>query len=160
NENAKVEEQHSAVVSGLNSILQGSSIYDSQRFQGVKLSAETSRLKEESPTEVDPVRFNRLLLEDAYPLEIAKSLCCRSDVTDEPHDGLVSGSAVVGASGPLTAVDLGEPLFTETAHHFSVFVSKAQVPKARDRELLQKWIEAERPAHTDYDLCVVEPRMR
>ncbi len=73
---------------------------------------------------------------------------------------MIVGSTVVGESGPLEAGDLGEPLFSDTAHHFSVFVPLAQVRDPSQRAALRRAIEAERPAHTDFDLCIVEPRMR
>lgn len=80
--------------------------------------------------------------------------------TAEPPNRLVVGSFVVGESGPLAAADFGEPLFSDLAHHFSVFVSAADVPDQARRETLRRAVDTERPAHADYDLCIVEPRMR
>jgi phage tail-like protein len=80
--------------------------------------------------------------------------------TAEAPNRLVIGSFVVGESGPLAGADFGEPLFSDTAHHFSVFVSTADVPDPARRETLRRAVDAERPAHADYDLCIVEPRMR
>jgi hypothetical protein len=39
-------------------------------------------------------------------------------------------------------------------------VPAAQVPLAAQRQALRDLIEAEKPAHTDFQLCLVEPRMR
>lgn len=73
---------------------------------------------------------------------------------------IVIGSAVVGVTGPLAADDLGAPLFSETAHRFSVFVFSGHLQEPGRREALRRALDAERPAHTQYDLCLVEPRMR
>jgi magnesium-transporting ATPase (P-type) len=59
------------LVSNLNMIVSGPSIYDRQRFQNVPLSTETSsRLAH--PGRHD-FRLNRLLLQDAYPAALKKS---------------------------------------------------------------------------------------
>lgn len=73
---------------------------------------------------------------------------------------LMVGSTVVGESGPLAASGFGTPLFGHTAHLFTVVLPAAQVPAASQREKIKSIIEAEKPAHTDYHLCFVEPRMR
>lgn len=73
---------------------------------------------------------------------------------------LVVGRTVVGESGPLAASGFGSPLFCDTAHLFTVVIPSAQVPEASERKKIRGVIEAEKPAHTDYHLCFVEPRMR
>jgi hypothetical protein len=70
---ATPKEQTLALVKALNKILKGHLIYDSQRFAGVALSPETLALISQSPIGADRIRLNRLLLDAAYPLEIAKS---------------------------------------------------------------------------------------
>ena len=65
------EEMAGLLVSNLNTIVSGPSIYDAKRFQDVHLGPETqSRLQH--PRSHD-FRLNRLLLEDAYPAEFKKS---------------------------------------------------------------------------------------
>ena len=56
----------------LNSIIRGDSIYEVERFAGVALSDETKELLKKKPRGEELVRLNRLLLEDAYPDEIAR----------------------------------------------------------------------------------------
>ena len=68
------EEQELALVQALNNILKGVLIWEAVRFAKVALSPETLALKSQNPNGKDLTRLNRLLLEDAYPLEIAKSL--------------------------------------------------------------------------------------
>jgi magnesium-transporting ATPase (P-type) len=58
------------LVTNLNTIVSGPSIYDARRFQNVTLGPETqSRLKKQS---IHDFRLNRLLLEDSYPAELKK----------------------------------------------------------------------------------------
>ena len=70
------------------------------------------------------------------------------------------GQAVVGEGRPQAAEDFGAPLADDYAHLFTVVVAAAQVPFESQRQALRDLIEAERPAHTDFSLCLVEPRMR
>jgi magnesium-transporting ATPase (P-type) len=59
------------LVSNLNVIVSGPSLYDPKRFQNIVLEPETeSRLKRPSRHDF---RLNRLLLQDAYPEELKKS---------------------------------------------------------------------------------------
>ena len=67
------EKQKLALVQALDNILKGVLIYETVRFAGVALSPETLALRSQDPKGKDLIRLNRLLLEDAYPLEIAKS---------------------------------------------------------------------------------------
>jgi hypothetical protein len=61
----------SNLVSDLNAVISGASIYDSKRFDLVSLTPETRRLIVANPTNGDLLRLNRLLLELAYPLALA-----------------------------------------------------------------------------------------
>lgn len=77
--------------------------------------------------------------------------------------GFDVGSAVVGASGPQGTGDFGQALFADSAHLFTVLVPPAcdcggihGSPQQRLREA----IEAEKPAHTDFHLCFLKPRLR
>jgi hypothetical protein len=72
NPKATVMRQQNILVSALNEILRGNSIFERSRFAEVKLSAETRDLIQQSPTEKNQILLNRLLLEDAYRLEIVK----------------------------------------------------------------------------------------
>jgi hypothetical protein len=56
----------------LRKIVVGQSIYQEQRFAGVRLRPETRQLVENPPGGANLHKLNRLLLEDAYPLEIAR----------------------------------------------------------------------------------------
>ena len=86
-----------------------------------------------------------------------------AEIAPEPQDEcelLEVGHAIVGESRPQTAAEFGAPLADDYAHLFTVMVPAAQVPLASQRQALRDLIEAEKPAHTDFQLCLVEPRMR
>jgi hypothetical protein len=61
-----------ALVEGLNKILQEKSFYDLTRFAGITLREETKSLLALNPKGDGRLCLNRLLLEDAYPQPIAK----------------------------------------------------------------------------------------
>ena len=73
NPNATSDETKSVLRTNLSNIIKGSSIFDASRFAGVNLSVETLVLQRLNPKGPDLIRFNRLLLEDAYPIEILRS---------------------------------------------------------------------------------------
>lgn len=73
---------------------------------------------------------------------------------------LLVGQTVVGDSGPLAKADFGMPLFSETAHLFTVTIPAGALPEPAQRDRLRQVIEAEKPAHTDFHLCFVDARMR
>ena len=61
----------SNLVQMLNRIISGGCIYETQRFQHVELGLDTKTLLAKSPRGEDLIRLNRLLLEEAYPLELS-----------------------------------------------------------------------------------------
>jgi phage tail-like protein len=70
------------------------------------------------------------------------------------------GQVVVGESRPLAAEHYGAPLADDYAHLFTVMAYAAQVPLETQRRALREMIEAEKPAYTDFNFCLIEPRMR
>ena len=57
----------------LNTIVAGPSIYDDTRFAGVKLRPEALWLLDRNFRDGGAARFNRVLLEDAFPMELARN---------------------------------------------------------------------------------------
>jgi hypothetical protein len=60
-------------------------------------------------------------------------------------------------------VSTGDPehdLFHEFAHRFRVFVPSAWVRTGTEEQMVRRAINAEKPAHASFDLCLVEPRFR
>ena len=77
-ESAGAESVKPSLRDELNRILRDSTFYDPGHFAGVKLSTETqSHLNPNAPRR-DPFRLNRLLLQDAYPKELARKSQVRS----------------------------------------------------------------------------------
>lgn len=72
----------------LTRIVNGPSIYDQQRFSGVKLQQTTTQLLAQNPQGEGIVQLNRCLLQDAYPDEILKDL--------EPYWIFLAGLFTVG----------------------------------------------------------------
>lgn len=57
----------------LSHVINGPSIYEPKRFDGFVLRFETRKLAANKPQGKDLARLNRLLLEDAYPLDLARN---------------------------------------------------------------------------------------
>lgn len=70
--NISQERLQVALVEELNILLNGKSLYNKMRFEEISLSSETRKLVTLKPQGRELVRLNRLLLEDAYPLQISK----------------------------------------------------------------------------------------
>ena len=68
----------SDLVLDLNRLLNGTSNYNAQRFAGVGLRPETQDLISQNPQGNGLRRLNRLLLEDAYPLDLLRNRSSRS----------------------------------------------------------------------------------
>jgi hypothetical protein len=64
----------SGLVKDLNGVIAGPSIYVAGRFSGVELRPETKLLLKENAQGYRLERLNKLLLEDAYPADLAKSV--------------------------------------------------------------------------------------
>ncbi|MBI3785371.1 MAG: hypothetical protein HY270_18420 [Deltaproteobacteria bacterium] len=87
------------------------------------------------------------------------------------QSGLLWGPSAVGRmqlgvysrADEVRLISTGDPqrdLFHEHAHRFRVVVPSAWVPTAQAERMLRRAVDAEKPAHTTYDLCLVEPRFR
>lgn len=70
---------------------------------------------------------------------------------------------VYATEGDVRLVSSGDPqrdVFTEYANRFRIYVPAAWIRSAKDEQMLRRAIEAEKPAQTDYDLCLVEARFQ
>jgi peptidoglycan hydrolase-like protein with peptidoglycan-binding domain len=100
-----------ALVQDLNLILRGDLIYEQQRLAGVALRSETRTLMSCSPQGNDLERLNRLLIEDAYPLEMSKTL--------EKLSALIVQTLAAQLSTPVTVIDtLVSKILQDTAGKF------------------------------------------
>jgi hypothetical protein len=104
----------SALVKDLNQIVAGPSIYDKSRFSGIVLRRETAELAAQNPHAPQLARLNKLLLEDAYPEELAQS----------PSTGWIAKDGVMASTGTgrgviYTAQDYSRFRLTFTMRHVS-----------------------------------------
>jgi hypothetical protein len=104
----------SALVKELNAALAGPSIYDRARFAGVVLRPETAQLLRANPQGYQLSRLNKLLLEDAYPAELAKSVTTGWIVKDGAMASTGAGRGVI-----YTAKDYGRFRLMFTMRHVS-----------------------------------------
>jgi len=104
----------SALVKDLNRIISGTSIFDKTRFKGVSLRPETEQLLKQNPSGQQLARLNKLLLEDAYPDELAKSLATGWLVKDGAMASTGAGRGVI-----YTAKDYGRYRLMFTMRHVS-----------------------------------------
>ena len=74
NSGGNEEELKKNLADDLNKVINGSTIYDQQRFSGVKLKDVTQQLLAQNPQGEALVRLNRSLLQDAYPGQILPNL--------------------------------------------------------------------------------------
>ncbi len=85
----------SAFAKSLSKVVTGPLIYDAKRFANVHLSAGTEELLKTKPTGAELTHLNRLLLEDAYPAEIAKSMSTSWAVKDGAMASTGAGRGVI-----------------------------------------------------------------
>ena len=70
---------------------------------------------------------------------------------------------VFAQEGQVRLVSTGDPerdLFHQFAHRFRVFIPASWVKTEDDEQMLRRALDEEKPAHTKYELCLVEPRFR
>jgi phage tail-like protein len=70
---------------------------------------------------------------------------------------------VFAQEGQARLISTGDPehdIFTVYAHRFRVFLPAAWVQTADQETMVRRALDAEKPAQTVYDLCLVEPRFR
>jgi hypothetical protein len=78
----------------------------------------------------------------------------------QPQGAVVGTSAVLDQSQLITDGEYGAPLFSDVAYQFSVEVYRSQVMSANALARIQAVVEQEKPAHTAYHLCIIDPRFR
>jgi phage tail-like protein len=80
--------------------------------------------------------------------------------TATPDGAVVGSTATLDRSHLIPNEQFGAPLFEAVAHQFSVQVYRGQLKGAEALTRVRALIEREKPAHTSYHLCILEPRMR
>lgn len=102
----------STLVKEVNRVLGGPSIYEKARFQGVILRPKTAELLRSNPQSQHLARLNKLLLEDAYPQELQKSVVTGWVAKDGLMASTGSGRGVI-----YTASDYGHFRLSFTMRH-------------------------------------------
>ncbi len=77
-----------------------------------------------------------------------------------PQGAVVGSTATLDHSHLISGEQFGAPLFEEVAHRFNVRLYRGQLRCDETEMLARAVIEREKPAHTVYHLCVIEPLMR
>lgn len=112
--NTEIKAARSALAKNFNRIIGASSLYDKPRFQNVQLRPETQKLIRQNPHGAELVRLNRLLLEDAFPIELAKTVAAGWIVKDGAMASTGTGRGVI-----YTAKDYGHFRLMFTMRHVS-----------------------------------------
>jgi phage tail-like protein len=78
-----------------------------------------------------------------------------------------ASGAILDATATLDASDLTDPgdpfgaqLFDDVANRFCVEINAGELSRPGAMQAARAVIEREKPAHTVYDLCIIQPRMR
>jgi hypothetical protein len=104
----------SALMKELNQVISGPSIYDKARFSNIVRRPETEQLLQQNPHGQQLARLNKLLLEDAYPGELAKSSTTGWVVKDSAMASTGAGRGVI-----YTANDYSRYRLMFTMRHIS-----------------------------------------
>lgn len=81
-------------------------------------------------------------------------------VVAEPQGAVVGTTALLDESHLIADEEYGMPLFEDVAHQCTVQMYRGRSYSDHTRDEVRAVLDAEKPAHTAYHLCVVEPRMR
>jgi phage tail-like protein len=78
----------------------------------------------------------------------------------QPQGAVVGTSADLGQSHLITDHEFGAPLFSDVAYRFSVQIYRSQAMSETAVAKIRAVLDREKPAHTVYHLCVIDPRLR
>lgn len=123
--------------------------------------AELLSLRLDAPVEVfEPDGTSDFwVLGDATAVPAALGLSTR--LVASAAEGAVVGSTAIPGSARLTDGErYGAPLFEAGAHQFCVRAYASDLPDPADQAALRELIDAEKPAHTTYHLCLIDAAAR
>jgi phage tail-like protein len=97
----------------------------------------------------------------AWSLGVTNALGVETALAAADAQGAVVGTtAVTDHSELIREEHYGAPAFGNAAHRFSVQVYAAELTDADGLDRVRQVIDREKPAHTSYHLCAIEPRLR
>ncbi|TCO17181.1 phage tail-like protein [Kribbella steppae] len=77
-----------------------------------------------------------------------------------PGGAVVDSTAIPGGSTLSDGTDYGAPLYEAGAHRFCVQAYAADLPEQADQDELRRLVDAEKPAHLVYHLCLIDAAAR
>jgi phage tail-like protein len=80
-------------------------------------------------------------------------------VSAEPQGAVLGSTAIVDNAHLISGEEYGVPLFEGLAHRFMVRIHQGAGQSPERLSAVSALIEREKPAHTDYDICVIAPGM-
>jgi phage tail-like protein len=81
-------------------------------------------------------------------------------VASEAQGAVVGATATLDQSHLITQEEFGAPLFDDLAHRFSVQLYRGGAFGEETLDTVRALLDTEKPAHTDYHLCLIEPKFR
>jgi len=78
----------------------------------------------------------------------------------QPQGAVVGTSAVLDQSHLIADQDYGSPLFNDVAYQFSVQVYRSEAMCETALARIRAILDQEKPAHTAYHLCIIDPEFR
>ena len=106
-----------ALVDNLNALIKGDSSYDAVAIPEGQPSGDTVKLLAEMPTGAALIRLNRLLLEDAFPLDIVRAPKLIADPASKLSALIVFQKIGLSTGADVTLLDEdGAPLWTATVN--------------------------------------------
>jgi phage tail-like protein len=78
----------------------------------------------------------------------------------QPQGSVVGTSADLDQSDLISDEDFGSPLFTDVAFQFAVWVYRSQVMRPDAMARIRALVDQEKPLHTSYQVCVIDPLFR
>jgi hypothetical protein len=122
---ATLQQQQTALVDELNTLLQRVPLYEPQRFAGVSLSEATRTLLARNPQGQARDRLNRLLLQDLFPSELAKT---PADLTFNPAQTVLVADEVAPPQAAGTPPPAGTVEITSYAPKRVELAAKTEAP--------------------------------
>jgi phage tail-like protein len=96
-----------------------------------------------------------------WPLGSENALGFGTMLASGPLQGAVlNTTATVDQSHLTTGEDFGAALFEDVAHRFCVGVYCSELTSLSTLDTVRQVLDREKPAHTTYELCVIQPTMR
>ena len=112
---ADLKALNSALIKNLNRLVAGASLFEAERFRGVQLRSSTKAMERAKPSMQAVARYNRMLLEDAYPQELVVSPAASWIVKDGAMASTGAGRGVI-----YTREDYGHYRLIFTMRHVGV----------------------------------------